>query len=114
MIGSYRDELLINSGPAQGLLMHIVNGSNPSGTGNDRGAWLTGNGWAAAGMVKVIATIAQSEFASDMQSQIDDLVSWTQAILDGCYRYADPLIPNYVNDTSEHYYHHHIIVIIIV
>lgn len=55
-------------------------------------------------MVKVIATIAQSEFASEMQPQINDLISWTQAILDGCYQYADPLIPNYVNDTSEFSY----------
>lgn len=91
--------MLIPSGTALGLLHHIVNGTNT--TGNDYGAWLTGNGWAAAGMVKVIATISQSQFANQMQPQIDQLIIWTQGILDGCYLYADPLIPNYVNDTSE-------------
>ena len=49
----------------------------------------------------MIATIAQSEFASDMQSQINDLVQWTDDILTGSYRFASPLIHNYINDTSE-------------
>jgi hypothetical protein len=93
------DQLVIPSGAARGLLRHIVNDATT--VGGDQGAWLTGNGWAAAGIVKVIATIVQSEFASQMQPQIDQLITWTQAILDGCYLYADPLIPNYVNDTSE-------------
>ena len=52
-------------------------------------------------MVKVIAAIAQSPYAGQMQAQISDLVTWTSAILDGCYRFADPLIHNYINDTCE-------------
>jgi hypothetical protein len=98
---SYIEELQITSGAAQGLLRHIVNGTVVGGASTDNGAWLTGNGWAAAGLVKVIATIAQSEFATDMQDEINTMITWTQDILDGCYQYADPLIHNYFNDSSE-------------
>ncbi|UZJ52254.1 hypothetical protein CBS101457_001574 [Exobasidium rhododendri] len=99
----YMQALRIDSGPAEGLLRHIVNGTVADGRTTDNGAWLTGNGWALAGMVKVIAIISQSEFANDMQSQVNDLITWTQDILDGCYKYADPLIRNYVNDTTTFY-----------
>jgi rhamnogalacturonyl hydrolase YesR len=93
--------LRIGSGDAEGLLRHIVNGTVTGGRTTDNGAWLTGNGWALAGMVKVIAIISQSEYASEMQDQISNLIGWSQDILDGCYKYADPLIRNYVNDSCE-------------
>jgi len=46
-----------------------------------------GNGWAAAGIMRVLATIARSNFASQMQSQQSDLAHWVDEILTGVWRY---------------------------
>lgn len=48
---------------------------------------MLGNGWAAAGMMRVLATIMRSNFSSQMQSQKNDLVQWVDEILTGVWRY---------------------------
>lgn len=50
-------------------------------------AFRAGNGWAAAGTMRVLATIKRSSFASAMQSQQDDLAQWVDEILTGVWYY---------------------------
>lgn len=40
-----------------------------------------GNGWAAAGMTRVLATIQHSQYSSKFTAQMDDLASWINEIL---------------------------------
>lgn len=70
--------------------------------GTDDGHWSTGNAWAAAGMLRVLSTIKQSEFASSMKSQQRDLANWVQEIHDGMYLHLDPsgLFHNYADDPT--------------
>jgi hypothetical protein len=49
--------------------------------------WILGNGWAAAGIMRVLATIVRSNFASQMQSQQNDLAQWVDEILTGVWQY---------------------------
>lgn len=65
------------------------------------GAWLTGNAWSAAGMCRVLASIAQSNYSNSMSSQSNDLVGWINEIITVALNSGDPLIHNYVNDTSK-------------
>ena len=44
-----------------------------------------GNGWAAAGMLRVLGTIAHSKFAGQMKQEQTDLANWVQEIHDGMY-----------------------------
>lgn len=88
---------------ANGLWMHVVLGSHGF---NDEGHWstgmsnfyfrrscsnidykiaLTGNGWAAAGMLRVLATIQNSEFAGLMQNEQEDLINWIDEIQTAMY-----------------------------
>jgi rhamnogalacturonyl hydrolase YesR len=46
-----------------------------------------GNGWAAAGMMRVLATIMRSDFASQMESQQNNLAQWVDEILTGVWNY---------------------------
>lgn len=46
---------------------------------------LSGNGWAAAGMLRVLATIRNSLFAQKMKDQQGDLTDWIEEIHDGMY-----------------------------
>ena len=46
-----------------------------------------GNGWAAAGMLRVFGTVKNSEYASDFKSEQNDLVDWVLEIQDGMYPY---------------------------
>jgi len=60
-----------------GLWAHIL-----LGTGiEDRNRWLTGNAWAAYGMMRVLATIQRSPWAGEMGSQISDLQNWVGEIM---------------------------------
>jgi hypothetical protein len=47
----------------------------------------TGNGWAAAGAMRVLATIKYSSFTSVMQSQQGNLTQWVDEILTGVWYY---------------------------
>jgi rhamnogalacturonyl hydrolase YesR len=57
------------------------------GEGTDPTHWATGNAWAAAGILRVLATIHQSGAANWMSSQQDDLVNWVREILDGAWQF---------------------------
>ncbi|KAK0534506.1 hypothetical protein OC842_002624 [Tilletia horrida] len=118
----YRDILRITQGTSTGLWAHIwaatttattnttagasagTNATGPAFRWIDSNSWVTGNGWASAGMLRVAASIAQSPFASSMSSQVSDLTAWTREILDAAFPLADPatgLFHNYANDTSQ-------------
>lgn len=80
------------------LWKHIQLGTGTS----DPGLWATGNAWAAAGMLRVLATIRQSSSASDMSSQTSDLASWVGEILGAASQRAskDGLLHNYIDNSS--------------
>ncbi|KII90447.1 hypothetical protein PLICRDRAFT_38994 [Plicaturopsis crispa FD-325 SS-3] len=90
-ISLYRNYLRDSS--AGGMWKHVLLG--PSG--NDDGHWSTGNGWAAAGMLRVLATIQNSQYANTLKSQQKDLANWVQEIHDGIYPHLDStdLFKNY-------------------
>ena len=48
---------------------------------------LTGNAWAAAGMIRVLGTIQRSQYADSLGQQQIDLVDWIQEIHGGMYRH---------------------------
>lgn len=79
------------------LWRHIALGSS-----QDSGHWATGNGWAAAGIMRVLATIVRSNFASQMQSQQNDLAQWVDEILTGVWQYqqANGTLLNYVDQPN--------------
>ncbi len=66
--------------PSVGLWQHIA-----LGNGTDPTHWGTGNAWAAAGALRVLATIQRSRAAFAMKSQQHDLVQWVGEILDGAW-----------------------------
>jgi rhamnogalacturonyl hydrolase YesR len=68
--------------PGVGLWRHIA-----LGNGTDPTHWATGNAWAAAGMLRVLATIQQSSVASEMTSQQCDLEQWVGEILDTAWSF---------------------------
>ncbi|KAI2617351.1 hypothetical protein GGR54DRAFT_203802 [Hypoxylon sp. NC1633] len=100
----YRDVLSVPAGAksAAGLWHHIIGPQS-----QDLGIWSTGNGWAAAGMSRVLATAMKSHFAteSDVASGITQLKSIIRSILDGAIALDsaepnEPLLRNYLNDTT--------------
>jgi hypothetical protein len=44
-----------------------------------------GNGWAAAGMLRVFGTIKNSEYANTFKGELGDLTSWVKEIHAGVY-----------------------------
>lgn len=68
--------------PDVGLWRHIA-----LGNGTDPTYWGTGNAWAAAGALRVLATIQRSSTAHAMKSQESDLVQWVGEILDGAWKF---------------------------
>ncbi|TFK24454.1 Six-hairpin glycosidase [Coprinopsis marcescibilis] len=89
----YRDHLRDGD---TGLWKHSVLGNN-----SDPGLWATGNGWAAAGMLRVFATIEHSEYKDGLGSELNELKNWVNEIHRGVYdRFFDGenLVHNYLND----------------
>ncbi|SCZ98986.1 BZ3500_MvSof-1268-A1-R1_Chr7-1g09342 [Microbotryum saponariae] len=82
---------------SSGLYKHILWGSNP-----DPDPWATGNAWAAAGMIRVWATIMNSNYASDFASQANDLASWTMQIVEAAFslQSANLLFHNYLDNPN--------------
>ncbi|KAI0367867.1 hypothetical protein BV20DRAFT_529608 [Pilatotrama ljubarskyi] len=82
---------------AGGMWKHIVLGQN-----TDNGHWSTGNGWAAAGMLRVLGTIQNSQYAKNMKKQAKDLTNWVSEIHDGIYPHlrTNGLFGNYADDSS--------------
>lgn len=86
---------------AEGLWHHII---GPKDGNNDNGIWSTGNAWAAAGMSRVLATAKNSKLEAD-NLLLESLVDSIKGILDGAIALDDaepdePLLRNYLNDTS--------------
>jgi rhamnogalacturonyl hydrolase YesR len=65
-----------------GLWRHIA-----LGKGTDLTHWATGNAWAVAGMLRVLATIQQSFAADLMVSEQTHLVQWVRETLNGAWRF---------------------------
>ncbi|GJJ14119.1 hypothetical protein Clacol_008376 [Clathrus columnatus] len=88
---------------ANNVWRHITLGTGAA----DSGHWSTGNGWAAAGTLRVLATIKNSQFANSMKSEQNDLKDWVIEILDGMYGNIakslykpSGLFPNYATDNT--------------
>jgi rhamnogalacturonyl hydrolase YesR len=83
--------------PSTGLWKHIA------GSRSDLGTWNTGNGWAAYGIVRVLATIVHwSTSPTDLSSQRALLTRYAGEIIDGAIA-ADPgtqLLRNYITEPS--------------
>lgn len=45
----------------------------------------TGNGWAAAGMMRVLATILNSDYASEYEAQTANLTDWIVEIVEASF-----------------------------
>ncbi|KAJ7774838.1 Six-hairpin glycosidase [Mycena metata] len=96
----YRNYLRDTS--AKNLWKHIVLGNNSADDGgNDEGHWSTGNGWAAAGMLRVIATMKNSPYNNDFSSQQKDLASWVKEIHTAMYAHIDStnIFTNYADQS---------------
>lgn len=94
--GRYREVLRASDG----AWMHIVTGK---GGAEDLGVWSTGNGWAAAGMLRVLATLIKAPLPiAWRESTISEITSWIQEILDGTIKSLDnnTLLRNYLDDAS--------------
>ncbi|KAJ6547575.1 Six-hairpin glycosidase-like protein [Mycena capillaripes] len=74
----YRNYLRDTS--AKNLWKHIVLGTDSADAANDEGHWSTGNGWAAAGMLRVLATMKNSPYSKDFSNQQKDLGNWVKEI----------------------------------
>ena len=94
--------LLLRDGAGKGLWGHIVDYSNPSAPRwIDERAWLTGNGWAAAGLLRVMAASMHSSDNS-IKQRGQALGSMVDSIFDTAYTFIDQntgLFHNVVNDT---------------
>lgn len=78
-ISLYRNYLRDPS--SSNLWKHVVMGSDFQDTGH----WSTGNAWAAAGMLRVLATISGSQYSHLMKNEMKDLKNWVNEIHDGMY-----------------------------
>ncbi|KAK2467552.1 hypothetical protein APHAL10511_000407 [Amanita phalloides] len=85
---------------ANGLWKHVLLGSS----GIDEGHWSTGNAWAAAGMLRVLATVKSSQYATSLQSEQIDLADWVIEIQNAMYSYLDStyIFGNYPNQHISH------------
>lgn len=86
----------------QGIWEHII-GPNDY----QPGLWSTGNGWAAAGMTRVLATTLKWEISASWTPEQQLLTQWIKEIIDGIMEGSatsiEPssgLLRNYLNDTS--------------
>ncbi|KAG8973142.1 hypothetical protein FRB90_009988, partial [Tulasnella sp. 427] len=76
--------------------------SNTAFSFNDTGYWSTGNGWAAAGMLRVLGTIKNSPYSKQFSHEQDDLQDWISDIHNGMTAQLPDsgLFYNYVNDPT--------------
>ena len=90
----YRDVLIQ---PA-GVWMHITGPEV-----QDYELWSTGNGWAAAGMARVLATMKKSRYARKTKGEQKVLTGLIKEILDGAIKLDTDetgLLRNYLNQTK--------------
>ncbi|CAE6450161.1 unnamed protein product [Rhizoctonia solani] len=88
----YRDLLFDGS---TGLWRHIV-----LGNGEDLNHWSTGNGWAAAGIMRVLTTIKDSSLSDKFVSEQANLEGWALEIVNNVWKYqqANGTLLNYATD----------------
>ncbi|GAA5939522.1 hypothetical protein JCM3775_004849 [Rhodotorula graminis] len=81
-----------------GSWRHVVGGDSFT----DAGLWNTGNGWAAHGIVRVLATMQNSEWNASFADEKADLASWATEILSSAFSHikSDGLLPNYYDSAS--------------
>jgi rhamnogalacturonyl hydrolase YesR len=97
--GYYRQVLQSDTTAAyKGVWEHIIGPES-----RDTGLWSTGNGWAAAGMTRVLATVMKAPIAQSATwapGAINDLTSWIMEILDGAMGSSmdGGLLRNYLNN----------------
>lgn len=96
----YREVLQSNSRATPGVWSHIVGPQSA-----DPGLWSTGNGWAAAGATRVLATVMKSPLGHtcDWKDEaVNELTTLIKEIVDGAM--AMPmdggLLRNYLDDTT--------------
>ncbi|GAA5971882.1 hypothetical protein JCM8115_000556 [Rhodotorula mucilaginosa] len=75
------------------------------GSDSDPGLWATGNGWVAGGVLRVLATIQNSDnstLTQQFSSQSQDLASWAKEVIDSAWSQprSGGLFHNYMNDSS--------------
>ncbi|KAG8847053.1 hypothetical protein FRB96_001703 [Tulasnella sp. 330] len=82
-----------------GLWRHVA-----LGEWQDIGYWSTGNGWAAAGMVRVLVTMNQTSLGTlgQFAAAQRDLQNWATEIVNNIWTYQQPsgCILNYATDTT--------------
>ena len=76
----YREELFDKN---VGLWRHTALGNRT----DDKHHWATGNAWAAAGALRVLATIQHSRTSKSMRSHQKDLTKWVGETLDGVWKF---------------------------
>ncbi|BGP44127.1 hypothetical protein JCM10450v2_008350 [Rhodotorula kratochvilovae] len=81
-----------------GSWRHVVGG----GQFDDGGLWNTGNGWAAHGIVRVLATMQNSQWNDTFAEEKADLAVWATEILANAFQNlkSDGLLPNYYDRAS--------------
>ncbi|KAG6852328.1 hypothetical protein C0991_000827 [Blastosporella zonata] len=103
-IALYRSYLRDTS--ANGLWKHVLLGTS----GNDEGHWSTvgstedsdsGNGWAAAGMLRVLGTYKNSQYSNTLKSQQQDLAAWVLEIHAAMYPNLDSSSNLFANYASQ-------------
>jgi rhamnogalacturonyl hydrolase YesR len=77
------------------LWKHIQVGSAPDGN-----LWATGNGWAAAGMFRVLQTIRNSDVSESFLDQQSDLLDWIEEIVNASWDHQTSAgaLHNVIND----------------
>ncbi|KAL9072207.1 MAG: hypothetical protein Q9161_003680 [Pseudevernia consocians] len=93
---------VLQSEPERKLWKHIVGPAwMPA---RDKGIWATGNGWAVAGMVRVLATAIKSPYNKSDNLDTKRLLQVIFDIIDGASSAkkngSPPLLCNYLNDGS--------------
>jgi len=98
----YRQVLHANiTSTSEGVWEHII-GSQ----GGDTGHWSTGNGWAASGMVRVLATVMKAPASVVLKirsKSVSLLTGYIKEIIDGAMGSpvdTNKLLRNYVDDVS--------------
>jgi hypothetical protein len=101
LCNQYRQILYANAtGSSQGAWTHVMGTEY-----QDPGLWSTGNGWAAAGMTRVLAVVQYSSAARYQKwrnEAISQLTGYIQEIIDAAMNLTLPsgLLRNYLNDTT--------------
>jgi rhamnogalacturonyl hydrolase YesR len=86
-----------------GCWKHIVNAEEGDGRKKDEGLWSTSNGWAVAGMSRVLATIEKSGFGEHLLGEEESLIEMIKGIIDGSMGFdTDPsgLLRNRLDDET--------------